>query len=51
MTTRQRLKRLVDAGVDCFLDLTEPGEFPAYEKLAATDTGRPRRHLPAAADT
>ncbi|MGH8249094.1 MAG: ADP-ribosylglycohydrolase family protein [Steroidobacteraceae bacterium] len=31
--TRQRLRRLVEAGVDCFIDLTEPGEMDAYESL------------------
>ena len=34
--TIRRLKRIVDAGVDCFLDLTEPREFPSYEKLLTT---------------
>ena len=46
LTTRQRLKRLVDAGVDCFLDLTEPGELPAYEKLLPpTPAGRDVTYL------
>ncbi len=28
--TRQRLRALMDAGVDCFVNLTRPGELPAY---------------------
>ena len=34
--TIRRLKRIIDSGIDCFLDLTEPGEFPSYEKLLTT---------------
>jgi ADP-ribosyl-[dinitrogen reductase] hydrolase len=29
--TRERLRRLTDAGIGCFLDLTEPGEVAPYE--------------------
>jgi ADP-ribosyl-[dinitrogen reductase] hydrolase len=29
--TRERLQRLVDAGVECFIDLTEPGEVRPYD--------------------
>jgi ADP-ribosyl-[dinitrogen reductase] hydrolase len=29
--TRERLKRLMDAGVECFIDLTEPGEIKPYD--------------------
>ncbi|MEX1993994.1 MAG: ADP-ribosylglycohydrolase family protein [Steroidobacteraceae bacterium] len=29
--TQDRLQRLLDAGIDCFIDLTEPGEMDAYE--------------------
>ena len=32
-TTLERLQRLLDAGIDCFIDLTEPGELDAYEDL------------------
>ena len=32
-TTRERLRRLLDAGIDCFIDLTAPGEIEAYEDL------------------
>ncbi|MGQ0430267.1 MAG: ADP-ribosylglycohydrolase family protein [Gammaproteobacteria bacterium] len=28
-----RLRRLLESGVDCFIDLTEPGELPPYESL------------------
>ena len=30
-STRERLQRLVDAGVECFIDLTEPGEVKPYD--------------------
>ncbi len=33
--TRKRLGKLLDAGIDCFLDLTEPGELESYEPLLA----------------
>ncbi len=29
--TKKRIGKLLDAGIDCFLDLTEPGELDAYE--------------------
>jgi ADP-ribosyl-[dinitrogen reductase] hydrolase len=29
--TRQRLQRLIGAGVECFIDLTEPGELKPYD--------------------
>jgi ADP-ribosyl-[dinitrogen reductase] hydrolase len=31
--TRKRIGKLVDAGIDCFIDLTEPGETDSYEPL------------------
>ncbi len=31
--TLDRLQRLQDAGIDCFIDLTEPGEMDAYERF------------------
>lgn len=31
--TQERLRRLIDAGIDCFIDLTEPGEREPYEHL------------------
>lgn len=31
--TLARLRRLLDAGIDCFIDLTEPGEREPYEAL------------------
>jgi len=34
--TRKRIGRLVDAGIDCFFDLTEPGELDSYEPLLAS---------------
>lgn len=46
--TRRRLAKLVDAGVTCFFDLTEPAEKASYEPLiAAAAPGRAisyRRH-------
>lgn len=30
---RERLARLLDAGIDSFIDLTEPGERPEYHSL------------------
>jgi hypothetical protein len=35
--TAQRLQRLLDAGIDSFLDLTEAGERPDYERLLPSD--------------
>ena len=29
--TRERLQRLIDAGVECFIDLTETGEVKPYD--------------------
>jgi ADP-ribosyl-[dinitrogen reductase] hydrolase len=29
--TRERLQRLIEAGVECFIDLTEPGEVKPYD--------------------
>jgi len=34
--TRERLQRLADAGIGCFIDLTQPGELPPYEELLAS---------------
>ena len=31
--TRERLDRLLAAGIDCFLNLTQPGEVPTYHSL------------------
>jgi Dual specificity phosphatase, catalytic domain len=31
--TLERLRALMDAGVDCFINLTRPGELPAYSTL------------------
>ena len=33
LATLDRLQRLLDARIDCFIDLTEPGEMDAYDKL------------------
>lgn len=31
--SRARLRRLLEAGIDCFIDLTMPGELEAYDRL------------------
>jgi ADP-ribosylglycohydrolase len=44
--TTERLKRLLDAGIDCFFDLTEPGECTPYENfLPSPDSRLPVRYL------
>jgi ADP-ribosylglycohydrolase len=44
--TKKRIARLVEAGIDCFLDLTEPGEIEPYESLlAAAARGREIAYL------
>jgi len=35
--TRERLRALLDAGVDCFVNLTRPGELPAYSMQLPED--------------
>jgi ADP-ribosylglycohydrolase len=37
--TRKRLGKLLGAGIDCFLDLTEPSELESYEPLLAAVRG------------
>ncbi len=45
-STRKRLRKLADAGIDCFLDLTEPDEFPSYQPLfSAPRSGREAIYL------
>ena len=45
-STRQRLRKIVDAGIDCFIDLTDPIEFASYQPmLAALKTGRALTYL------
>lgn len=43
----ERLRRFLQAGVTCFVDLTEPGELPSYESLLpfATPDGRRVEYL------
>ena len=36
--TRERLGALMDAGVNCFINLTHAGELPAYSSLLPEDT-------------
>jgi hypothetical protein len=36
--TRRRLRALMDAGVDCFVNLTRPGELPPYSTLLPEGT-------------
>jgi len=35
--TRERLSRLLDAGIDCFLDLTQPQELTSYDASLPTE--------------
>ena len=35
--TRERLSRLLDAGIDCFIDLTQPQELTPYDASLPTD--------------
>jgi len=44
--TARRLRALLDAGVDCFVNLTRPGELPAYSTLLPH--GTVHLHLPIA---
>jgi ADP-ribosylglycohydrolase len=37
--TRKRLAKLLDAGIDCFIDLTEPEELKSYQPLLAAARG------------
>ena len=39
----ERLRRFLEAGVTCFIDLTEPDEFPSYEMLLPFETPSGRR--------
>jgi ADP-ribosylglycohydrolase len=42
-----RVRRFIDAGISCFIDLTEPDEVPAYEQLLpeAAHNGMPVRYV------
>jgi len=40
--TRKRLAKLQEAGIDCFIDLTEPDELRSYEPLLAAPRGGDR---------
>lgn len=39
----ERLRRFLEAGITCFIDLTEPDETPAYESLLPFETPSGRR--------
>ncbi len=39
----ERLRRFLEAGITCFIDLTEPDELPAYEMLLPFETPSGRR--------
>ena len=36
---RQRMDKFLEAGIDTFLDLTKPGELPAYEPILKEQAG------------
>lgn len=38
--TRARIRRLLDAGIDCFIDLTQPGELEPYDRWLPGPYGR-----------
>ena len=44
--TRERLKRLMDAGVAAFIDLTRPGELPSYEAELPAGVSYLRQPIP-----
>jgi ADP-ribosylglycohydrolase len=44
--TRERLSRLLEAGIDCFLDLTQPQELTSYEALLPADVDYLRCSIP-----
>jgi ADP-ribosyl-[dinitrogen reductase] hydrolase len=44
--TRARLTRLLEAGVNCFIDLTQAGETPAYETVLPLTVEYLRRPIP-----
>ncbi len=39
-STRERLRRYLECGVTCFLDLTEPGELEPYEAFLLEEAAR-----------
>ena len=41
----ERMRRFLEAGVSCFIDLTEPDETPGLRAVAAVETprGSPRQ--------
>lgn len=43
--TLERLRRLLDAGINYFLDLTEPGELPAYDVFLPAGAGPNGRYI------
>ena len=44
--TRERLARLIEAGITCFLDLTQPEELPSYEAGLPLEIDYLRRSIP-----
>ena len=45
-TTRERLKRLTEAGIAVFIDLTQPGELPPYEAELPAGVDYVRKPIP-----
>lgn len=41
-----RLEKLLEAGITCFIDLTERGELPSYDTLLASVAGVEHRRFP-----
>ncbi len=44
--TRQRLQRLLGAGIESFLDLTQPSELPSYDEVLPRHVIYSRRPIP-----
>src|ERR1700746_1981073 len=44
--TRARLRRLVEAGIGCFLDLTDPEELVSYEAELPSNVDYLRKPIP-----
>ncbi len=44
--TRERISRLLAAGIDCFIDLTQPQEIPSYESALPAGVQYFRRSIP-----
>lgn len=46
LETRERLETLIGAGIDAFVDLTQPEELPQYDQLLSLDVDHIRKPIP-----